>query len=409
MNIWIFNHYAITPDMPGGTRHFDFASELRARGHDVTIYASSFHYQQFKELKLKNNEKYRVEYFDGVRFVWVKTFPYSSNNWRRFINMVSYMTLLTRIAELERNRELCKPDIVIGSSVHLFAALAAYSVAGRYRVPFVLEIRDIWPQTLVDLGKMSRFHPAVLLFGVMESFLCRRAERILTLLPESRSHFKKMGVTAEKIVYIPNGVFLKRFDAAQREFNPGRLRIFYLGGHSPSDNLNTVIDSAETIKGKRLPVELVLIGDGIEKQNLMEAVRSRGLEEIVTFSPAVKKANISHLLREADAFYLSMHNASLYKYGISFNKVFDYLASGKPVIMYGMPAGNPLETTGAGFSVDTTEGVVNAISILLGMSREEREAMGKKGREYIRTNHDIPVLVDRMERTLKEVIDAKAS
>jgi len=88
--IWIFNHYAITPDLPGGTRHFDFAKELIKRGYDVTIFASSFIHGIYENKKLKNGENWKIENYEGVNFVWIRTFPYNKNNWRRVLNMLSY-------------------------------------------------------------------------------------------------------------------------------------------------------------------------------------------------------------------------------------------------------------------------------------------------------------------------------
>jgi len=121
MNLWIFNHYAITPDMPGGTRHYDLASELVHRGHKVTIFASSFHHGRYQEMKLAPNESWKVEDVDGIKFIWVKTFPYQRNNWRRVLNMVSYMlrawSIGRRLPKLAS--EIERPDVVIGSSVHL--------------------------------------------------------------------------------------------------------------------------------------------------------------------------------------------------------------------------------------------------------------------------------------------------
>ncbi len=89
--IWIINHYAITPDTPGGTRHYDFGKELVRRGHRVVIFASSFpHYGEKKETRLENGKYYKIEQHEGIDFVWVRTFPYQANDWRRSLNMVSY-------------------------------------------------------------------------------------------------------------------------------------------------------------------------------------------------------------------------------------------------------------------------------------------------------------------------------
>jgi len=127
MNLWILNHYAVSPDMPGGTRHFELARELVRRGYKVTIFASSFHHGSHHEMKLTSGERWKVEDVDGVKFIWIKTFPYQYNNWRRMLNMVSYMLPAWRIGRKLTNLspDIKRPDVVIGSSPHPLAVLAA--------------------------------------------------------------------------------------------------------------------------------------------------------------------------------------------------------------------------------------------------------------------------------------------
>ncbi|MBK6586577.1 MAG: hypothetical protein IPG26_06720 [Coprothermobacter sp.] len=88
--LWILNHYAVSPDIPGGTRHFDFGRELVKRGHEVTIFASGFDHKTRKHAKVDKNQLFRTEVYEGVRFVWINTFPYDKNDWRRVVNMLSY-------------------------------------------------------------------------------------------------------------------------------------------------------------------------------------------------------------------------------------------------------------------------------------------------------------------------------
>ena len=201
MDIWIFNHYVVTPDMPGGTRHYDFGKELIKRGYKVTIFASSFNYSQHKELKLATHEKWKIENVDGINFVWIKTFPYQKNDWRRVINMISYMyrvyPLGKKITKIDKN--IKKQDIIIGSSVHLLAVLAAYLLSKYYKVKFVMEIRDLWPQTLIDMGKFRKTNILIKTLNILEKFLYKRAERIITLFPLAKE--KPRHQTGDKPVF----------------------------------------------------------------------------------------------------------------------------------------------------------------------------------------------------------------
>ena len=110
--IFIFNQFAISPDMPGGTRHYDFGRELVKKGYDVYIFASDFSYQKLQYMKLKEGEEYSLENVNGVKFVWVRTVPYKKNNYKRILNQISFSINAVRVAKALP----VKPDIVIGSS-----------------------------------------------------------------------------------------------------------------------------------------------------------------------------------------------------------------------------------------------------------------------------------------------------
>lgn len=403
--IWILNHYAVTPEMPGGTRHFDFASELVNRGYHVTIFAASFHHQKLKELKLENEENYKCEDYEGVKFIWIKTFPYKTNNWRRFINMLSYMYRVCVVAKfLVKHREIDKPDVIIGSSVHLFSVLSAYYLSRYYNAKFIMEIRDLWPQTLIDLGKMSKIHPVVLLFGILERFLYKKAKKIITLMPMADKYLFSLGIAKDKIVYIPNGVNLKKFSSTiKNTSNDGYFKIFYVGGHSQTDNLYVLLEVAKNIKEMNLPIRFILVGDGMEKQKLVEFAKEKELEDTVSFRQHVAKSEVPKILAEADILYLSMKVSDIYKYGMGFNKLFEYMASAKPIILYGNPENNPIEKSGAGVVVNTAEKVVNAIINFYHMSPELRFEIGKRGQIYVEKYHNIPVLVDKLENVIKEI------
>lgn len=196
--LWFFNQPAVTPDMQGGTRHYDLGRELTKRGYDVTIFASSFHHNQHKETKLSPKEKWKLEEIDGIKFVWIRTFPFFKNNWRRVLNMASFMIRAYFLGRNRANNKLQKPDIIIGSSVHLLSPLAGYHAARFHKAHFVFEVRDLWPKTLIDIGHMSRYHPFIVALSITERFLYKKAEKIITLLPFAHRYITPLGVPPRK-------------------------------------------------------------------------------------------------------------------------------------------------------------------------------------------------------------------
>jgi glycosyltransferase involved in cell wall biosynthesis len=178
MRVWLVNHYALPPQRAGGTRHYALARELIRRGHEVTLIASSVDYMRRQEAHLAPNERARLEQVGEVPFLWLRTLPYQGNSLRRVGNMLSFAFRLRR----EAPRALPRPDVVVGSTPHLFAAWAAYRLARRYQVPFVLEVRDLWPEFAIDMGVLT--NPILIRTSRwLESFLYNRADHLLVNSP----------------------------------------------------------------------------------------------------------------------------------------------------------------------------------------------------------------------------------
>lgn len=407
MNIWILNHYAVTPDLPGGTRHFDFAEELTKRGHKVTIFCSSFHFGLRKETRFSPREKriFKKEKHNGVRFVWVKTFPYKKNDWRRVMNMLSYSY---RVFKIGKFINIEKPDVIIGSSVHLFAVFTAYLLSRYYKSHFIMEIRDLWPETLIDIG-VPRWHPLVILLRIMEIFLYKKAEKILVLLPKADKYLEFLGVSNDRIVWIPNGVNLIKYEKAKierYEKEENGFVVMYTGVMGKANNIETILEAFKKLKNYK-DIKLILIGDGPEKEELKKISVKNGLYN-VHFLNAVPKQEVPSYLQMADVLIFNLINAPVFKFGISSNKLFDYLASGKPIIFASNAINNPVKEADAGLTVlPNSEAIAEAIIRLYNLKEEERINMGRKGLEYVKKYHHIPILVDKLEEALKDVTSYK--
>jgi len=406
-SLWILNHYAISPDMSGGTRHFDLAQELVKKGHEVTIFASGFDHHTRQYLKVKPGEKMRVEEYDGVRFVWINTIPYYGNNWRRVLNMLSYGWRVLRCS-----RGLSKPDVVIGSSMHPFAALAGWWLARRHKAKFIFEVRDLWPQTAVDMGAMKKNSlPAKLLYA-WEKFMYNKAEKIIVLLPYAKDYVASRGVDSAKVVWLPNGVNLERFDhsapleegsevAEVFEQYRDKFKVVYTGAHGVPNGLDVIVEAVRLIQEKSENIHFILIGEGTEKSRLKEKAQSLGLTNI-TFCEPIPKQTVPSALLAADCLVYSIPAFSIYRFGVSLNKSFDYLASVKPVVMAGNPQNNIVVEANAGIAVEpeNPEALAEAIIKIYELSEEERIELGKNGRRYVEKYYDIKVLADKLEALL---------
>ena len=400
MNIWILNHYADSPDRQA-TRSYDLGRELVNRGHQVTIFASSFSHYTLKDDKLQGQEKSKVEQLNGVKFIWVRTRPYTTNNWKRAVNMLNFAWRAYRIGR----RLPDKPDVVIGTSVHPLAPLAAYRLARRNHARFFYEVTDLWPETLVDMGVLSRRSPVTWALRLLEKFLFRRAERIISLLPYAYEYIEKLGIARDKVVWIPNGVDLRNFASIKpyNGDNGDHFSVMYLGGHSPYHGLDVVLDAAFALQAAGIThIPFTLVGDGSEKPRLMRRAQELGLSN-VDFSPMVPKQELYKVIGKADALIYTFRDLQVTRFGMSPVKIFDYLASGRPILFAARGRNNPVAEAGAGITVapDDPEALAQAVVQLAALSPEERTRMGKNGQAYVQVHHDTSVLGARLEEALK--------
>jgi glycosyltransferase involved in cell wall biosynthesis len=394
------NHYAIPPTQSGGTRHYALASELQRRGHRVAIIASSFDHEYRRETRLSKGQTHKVEDLGGIPFLWLRT-PGYGGYVRRLWNMVVFAL---RLWLGKGKEELERPDVVIGSSLTLFAAFATLRVARRLRVPFVLEIRDVWPQTLIDFG-MSRWNPVVQLFGWIERHLYRNAAAIVTLLPGAVEHMRAHGAKTQPILWLPNGVDLAQAPLPKPKTASGAFRVMFAGSHSGANPLEVVLGAAALLQQRgRDHVEFVLVGNGPTKAGLKLQAESLGLKN-VRFQDPVAKKDVYNLLAEADALVVVLKKLQLYRFGMSLNKLYDYMAAARPVLFSASVYGDPVAASGCGLVVEpeNSAALADAIERLAGMSQEQRWDMGMRGRRFVEQNHDSALLAGKLEQLLFQV------
>lgn len=411
--IWIVNHYADGPDRPNGTRHFDLARQLVARGDSVTIFASGFSHVTRREERLSRGKLYSIGWFEGVRFVWLRTFPYAGNTWRRQANMLSFVASFLVV-----QAHFAHPDSIIGSTVHPFAALAARFVAKARGSTFLFEIRDLWPQTLVDLGAMRQGSAGERLLRGIEAHLVRSASVVISLLPGTEEYLRERGLPSNHVVYLPNGVDLAAFDAIMADDEPGadsaratlsainRLRaegrfvIGYVGSLGRVNGASLVVDAARRAEEQRPgAIGLVVVGDGPERAALIRQAVAGG--PVVVAEPIPKRA-VATVLRAFDGAVVHATATPVYRYGISFNKLFEYMAASRPVIFACATGQDPVQRVGAGLTVPPDDAAALAMAFLdlADSDPADRARMGERGRALVEREHSISVLATTLSGVL---------
>jgi len=402
LSVWIFNHYAGVPGGIGSSRHFELAKRLVRQGMDVTIVTAEPLAESVPSSAEESRAPIAMEEADGVRFLHVRMrSSYARNGLARVLNMLEFAVKTWWRGRSSFAGEAALPDVIIGSTPHLLTPLTAWILCKRFRVPFLMEVRDLWPETIVGMGLLSRRNPLTQLLYALERFLYARASHIISLLPDIRSYLDRVYPKAVVSV-VPNGVDPEAFGCApmkREEREP--FRVVYAGTHRPANGLMNVVLAAEFLRRDE-HIEIHLYGEGSEKRELIEAARGRGLE-FVHFHDAVTKKEIPDILCQAHAFLLNYARIGIGKYGVSPNKLWEYMAAGRPVIFAHEASNNPVSKAGCGVSVEPEDphALADAICELASRSLEELQVMGKRGRDHVREHHDWDLLGERFAQVLR--------
>lgn len=394
--IWFVNQYAIAPDLPGGTRHYDFGVELVKAGHSVRIFAADGNLALSRHMRDLKGKLWLEESVDGVLFEWVRTGVHKRNDWRRALNMFKFSWNVYRAGL----RQGVRPDLIVGSSPQPFAAYAGYHLARKLRCCFFFEVRDLWPQALIDMNGISPRHPVVWVMRGLERQLCRYADHIIVLSEGSVFYLEEKGVSRERITYIPNGVHPEHcIPRRTREENRSlygfdKFTVVYTGAHGPANALHTILQAANEL-GEESRIEFVLVGGGPAKPGLQARARDMGLKN-VRFMDPVPKGEIPDLLSAADAAVITLKDARSFYTAVSPNKLFDYLAAGKPVLCAAPGnAAKMVEEHECGLTSPAEDGnaLAKQVLALAALPLEEREKMGARGRQLVLDRFSRPKLV----------------
>jgi glycosyltransferase involved in cell wall biosynthesis len=404
-SIWIVKQYGSTPELPGGTRQFDLAQSLARRGYEVTYFLSSFHYLLQEEVKLRASESFRVERQNGFNLVWVRGFPYKRNDWRRVVNMVDYAKRFYLLGKkiTRQQPDINSPNIVIAFNLPLLTPLCSYLLSKKYGAKFFLEVGDLWPQTLIDMGVLDEQSLIASFLRSIEKFLYRRAQRILTPLPYI-SEYPSLDKFKNKIIRIGTGIDLSNYRNSAKipdKKNEG-FKLLYLGAHGPANDLSNVLNAFARIQDLGFSeIKLILVGHGVAKDELVREAQDMQLRNL-GFENAIPKNKVPEIIATADACLFSLKKASVFSYGINPNKLADYLGSGKPIVFAADVRNNIVKETGCGLAVrpGEPEELADAIIKLYRMPPKDRVTMGYRGRKYAEKYLDFEKVADNLVEIL---------
>lgn len=397
MRILLINQYAGAPSLGMEYRPHWMALEWQKLGHDVLVVAGDH-----SHLRRAQPPRGRAR-IEGVEFLTLRTPAYSENSPRRFANILAFRAqLYLHSGDLAAWR----PDAVIASSTHPMDVRPAMRVARRSGALFVHEVHDLWPLTPKLLGGMSDHHPMIMWMQREEDLACHEADLVVSMLPATLPYLQARGLDPNRWAYVSNGVPEESVgdDDGPRPSADGTFRVGYFGGHALSNDLGTLIEAARLLSQE--PVEFHLTGSGPSKAALQRQAADPAL---VHFHDPVSPVEARRQMRDMDALYMGVRHSPLYEHGIGLNKMFDYMAVGRPIIQAIDTPASPAGEAGCAMlcTPGDPESVAKAITAIRGLAPERRRAMGRAGRDYVLTHATHPRLAEAFIAAVESAGDGK--
>ena len=340
MNIWIVNHYAIPPSMGGLVRHYYFSKYLQKKGHNVKIFTSSkIHNTDINMIKDKS--LYKEEMEDGVEYTFVRSRDYKGNGLDRILNMIDTPFKIQKAMRCFYKKE--KPDVIYTSSPDLFVAFFALLFGKMHKIPVVVEIRDLWPESIVEYNGMSRKNPIIQILYQLEKWIYKKADQLIFTMEGGKEYIKDKGwdkkINLDKVNHVNNGVDLEEFaeDVKRYQIQDNDLedekffKVIYVGSVRRANNIETLVNVGKELKQRgNDKIKIIIYGDGTDRESLEKRCKTEGLENVI-FKGKVEKKYIPYILSKSNLNILNYKQANTWKYGGSQNKQFEYLASGRPI------------------------------------------------------------------------------
>jgi glycosyltransferase involved in cell wall biosynthesis len=387
MNIWFISKYASPPlyaKVP--SRLFYLAKEAKKLGNEVRLITSdSNHFTSIP----KTGKLYNHEIQEGVEITWIDTKKYQKTaSLERILSWIDFEWKLFRMPL----KKISKPDIVIISSLSIFTIIYGYFLKKKYNSFLVFEIRDIWPLTLIEEGGFSKWHPLSILIGVIEKFGYKKADLIVGTMPNLVQHVTNRGIYNKPVFCSPMGFEPENYlnedlsihNPFQNLFPKDKVLIGYAGSMGISNGLDIFIEAIKSMNSVS-NIHFVLVGSGDLREKYKTILQSNSN---VTFLPRIEQDHVKYFLNKCDILYLSTQNSKVWNFGQSMNKVVEYMLAAKPIIATynGFPSMINEANCGLFLNTPNHKDLINIFLKFANFSKEERENIGKNGKDWIFEN-----------------------
>lgn len=391
--IWYISKYVSPPAQnSSGGRGYLLMREFARIGHTCVILTSDSN--RLAEVPTVT-QPVLIQEIEGITLCWIRTMKYSvAKSLRRILSWLDFEFRLWRMPKAC----LPKPDAIVVSSLSLLTILNGFLLRRKYQCRLILEIRDIWPLTIVEEGGFSRWNPLVLVLGFIERLGYRYADEVVGTMPNLVEHVRLVLKRSRVVHCIPMGIDEASLAESVplspdyvREYLPeNKFIVAHAGTIGITNALDTFLECARSLED-RADIRFVVVGDGDLRAHYQEKyAKVRNL----CFAPRVPKQQVQSVLCRCSLLYFSVHPSKVWRYGQSLNKVIDYMLSGRPIVASytGFPSMINEASCGSYVPAGDVAALRQEILRYASMVEEDRNAIGCRGREWIISNRRYSML-----------------
>jgi glycosyltransferase involved in cell wall biosynthesis len=404
MKILLLNQAFVSPDEPGHTRHFEMAQYLRQRGHELVIVASDLNYQTGQRT-VERHGLFTEQMIDGVRVL--RSYIYPELHRSYFWRIVSFFSFM--FSSVWTALSVKDADLIMGTTPQIFQAVSAWFVAFIRRKPFLLEVRDLWPEFGVSMGVIR--NPVVIaLARWLEKFLYARATHILVNSPAYKEYMLAKGLPEGKITFIPYGTDVDMFNPSVSGLNvrkqlglEDKFVVLYAGALGQANDIYTVLCAAKHLNGEK-HIRFVFWGDGKERPNLQSEAERLELDNVI-FAGVCPKKEMPFVIASSDVCLAILQNVPMFRTTYP-NKVFDYMAAARAtVLVIDGVIRDVIESSNGGVFVEPANHELLA-STILALSKDPQRVrqMGENARTYLVEHLDRREKLDETLQLLQKLV-----
>lgn len=408
-SIWLINPAAMPPKYEMRIQTLKRAQYLVQSGHKVTIIGGSFLHNTDINL-IKDKRKYIEANYDGINFIHIKTCNYKNNGIKRIYNLLEFHIRLILLAKL-----FAKPDVIAQVATVPFGNII-YFLAKRLKSKYIVDVVDLWPESMVALGMVSKNNPLVKMSYIAERWLYKKADELVFSMEGGKQYIIDKGwdkasggnIDLNKVHYINNGVDIADFDknkellkiADEDLTNENTFKVIYLGSIRLANNLRQLIDAAEILKENN-HIQFLIYGDGDDRGFLENRCSELGLNNVKFKQKWIEIKYVPYILSRSSLNILNYSKSPIVRYGGSQSKSFQYMASGKPICANLNMAFCPITKYNLGISkeFETAQKYADAILSFATMDKTEYNTLCVNARNAA-FNYDYKKLTSDFEKLL---------